>query len=87
MERNEIKLRGKLSASDIHRHRDYNSLMKRHRRSLLFTRTFRFFYYSLIVTFVVLMLILVSWYAVQMKKRPAQRPGDVKTTLVLVKKN
>ena len=87
MERNEIKLRRDLSPGDIHRHRDYTVLMKRHKRSKLFKRTFRLFFYSLIVTFVVLILIMISWYVIQLKKKPAPLADDVRTAHALLKKN
>lgn len=68
MGRSEIKLRKQLVPDEIHRHRNYDVLMKQHKRSLLFRQTVRYFLYSLIATVVVLSLIMISFYMIQLKK-------------------
>jgi hypothetical protein len=73
MGRNEIRLREQLSTGNIQRHRDYRVLMKQHRKSKLFRQTVRFFLYSLVVTFIVLLLITLSFYVIQMKKNQEEQ--------------
>ena|ERR1700712_5139884 len=87
MERNEIKLRGKLLSGDIHRHRNYEAIMKKYKRSALFKRTFRFFFYSLLVTMVVLLLILLGWYVVQMKRKQEKEKKEIQTAQMLTVKS
>ena len=83
MGKNEIKLRRRpLSPADILRHHNYPALMKRHVRSRQIKRAVRFFTFSLIITIVVLMLLMIIsyvWFRVDKKSEE----GRVKEKLPL----
>jgi hypothetical protein len=70
MGRNEIRLRRQLQTGNIHRHRDYAALLKRHTRFQRSRRYLRFFLYSIIVTvLVVLFLIVISYFVIRLQKK------------------
>ena len=74
MGKNEIKLRRHyLNPADILRYHDYPTLMKRHERSKRLKRAVRFFTFSLIITMIVLLfLIIVSYLWFGVEKRSEQ---------------
>ena len=87
MGRNEIKLREELMTGQIHRHRNYDVLLKQHRRSRLFKQTVRFFIYSLIVTFIVLILITLSYYVIQLQKKHRQDRSKDRVSMTAIHNN
>src|SRR5258706_16338485 len=83
MGKNEIKLRRHLDPADILRYHNYPDLMKRHERSKRLKRVVRFFTFSLIVTVIVLLfLIIVSylWFGVKNRSEEfkERKPGSFK---------
>jgi hypothetical protein len=74
MGKNEIKLRRRhLNPADILRYHNYPALVKRHERSRRLKRVVRFFTFSLIITVIVLLfLIILSYLWFGVKKRSEQ---------------
>ena len=74
MGKNEIKLRRRLlNPADILRYHDYPTLMKRHERSRRLKRAVRFFTFSLLITMIVLLfLIIVSYLWFRMDEKSEQ---------------
>lgn len=69
MGRNEIKLRDKrLAADTVKGYRNYSALLKRVERDRRYKQTVRIFIISLIVTFIVLLLIVLSYLIVKWEK-------------------
>ena len=71
MGKNEIKLRRHyLNPADILRYHNYPALMKRHERSRKLKRVIRFFTFSVIVTIIVLLFLMIIsylWFGVDKK--------------------
>jgi hypothetical protein len=71
MGKNEIKLRRQmLSSGDIGRYRDYAALMRQHARAQRVKRNIRIFTYSILLTVViVLFLIVISYVLLRWEKK------------------
>jgi hypothetical protein len=55
-----------VTPEQVHRHRDYSLLMKRYKRTQRFRRSLKIFTWSIVVTLVtVLLLVLISWLMVR----------------------
>ena len=71
MGKTEIKLRRRhLNPADILPYHNYPDLMKRHERSRRLKRAVRFFTFSLVITFIVLVLLIIIsyiWFRVDTK--------------------
>ena len=80
MGRTEIKLREKrLAADTIKRYRNYSALIKKVERDKRYRQTFRIFIISLIVTFIVLLLVVLSYVVIKWEK---EREGFKKAKTV-----
>jgi hypothetical protein len=73
-----------LQTGDVHRYRDYPTLLKRHTRLRRSRRYLRFFVYSIVVTvLVVLFLIVISYLVIRFGKghRRDQDKGSVRASV------
>src|SRR5258708_18590753 len=78
MGKNEIKLRRQiLSTEDIGRYRNYQSLLRRHERAKRVKRNVRIFTYSMLVTLVVILfLVVISYFMVQWRKKQDMKTNE-----------
>jgi len=70
-----------MNAGNIARHRDYGSLMKRHRRDLRVRRLTIVLIYVLIIIAITALFIVVK-YDEQRRRAPAPTPPDTAMTIV-----
>jgi len=81
MGKNEIKLRRQpLNPADILRHHNYPALLKKHARTRQIKRAVRFFTFSLIITIVVLMLLMIIsyvWFRVDKTSQELKRGHEM----------
>lgn len=85
MGKNEIRLRRQmLDSGDIGRYRNYPALMRQHERARRFKRNLRIFTYSILVTLIVLLfLIIISFMMFRMeKKREIKNKEHVQTSVI-----
>jgi large-conductance mechanosensitive channel len=85
MGRNEIKLRRQLVTGRIQRYRNYSALLKRHERSKQLKRNIRFFAYSLFVTVVVVLFLIIASYLVvrlENKQKLKKNKEPVRTSMM-----
>ncbi len=90
MGKNEIRLRRQMLASDdIGRFRNYPALMRQHERVRRLKRNVRIFSYSMLVTLVVLIfLIIISFMMFRWeKKRELRNKEHIQTSEILIHKN
>lgn len=87
MGRNEIKLREKqVTADTLKRYRNYSALLKKVERNKRYKETLRIFIISLIVTFVVLLLIVLSYVIVKWEREREQKNSLDQKAIVHVAK-
>ena len=87
MGRSEIKLRDKrLTADTVKGYRNYSALLKKVERDRRYKQTVRIFIISLIVTFIVLMLIVLSYLIVKWE-RDREKKNKFDTSSIVQLKN
>lgn len=90
MGKSEIKLRRNvLNPLDIERYRDYSALLKRHDRDRKRRRALRFFAFSLIITLiVVLFLVIITflWFRIQ-NRHQVKDPKGITSVHYLINKS